>query len=115
MIRSFLASEVGEDLRREMARLQQHLKQQVPNDPARPSRIQWVQPSNIHLTLKFLGNTDERLVDSSAGGDQPSVPPRITPSISRSNASEYFHAFNNPGCCGWGLQKDGRKAKIRPG
>ena len=63
MIRSFLASEVGEDLRREMARLQQHLKQQVPNDPARSSRIQWVQPSNIHLTLKFLGNTDERLVD----------------------------------------------------
>lgn len=63
MIRSFLASEVGEDLRREVARLQQQLKQQLPDDPARHSRIQWVLSSNIHLTLKFLGNTDERSVD----------------------------------------------------
>ncbi len=63
MIRSFLASEVDEHLCREVARLQQLLKQQLPNDPARHSRIQWVQPSNIHLTLKFLGNTDERSVE----------------------------------------------------
>ncbi len=63
MIRAFLATEMGEDLRREVARLQQQLKQQLPDDLVRRSRIQWIQPSNIHLTLKFLGNTDERLVE----------------------------------------------------
>ncbi|MGH7258470.1 MAG: RNA 2',3'-cyclic phosphodiesterase [Nitrospiraceae bacterium] len=63
MIRSFLANEVDEHLCREVARLQQQVKQQLPDDPARHSRIQWVQPSNIHLTLKFLGNTDERSVE----------------------------------------------------
>ena len=63
MIRAFLASEMCADLRREIARLQQMVKEQLSNDPARHSRIQWVQPSNIHLTLKFLGNTDERTVE----------------------------------------------------
>jgi 2'-5' RNA ligase len=64
MIRSFLASEIGEDLRRDVARLQLQLKHQLSDDAVRRSRILWVQPSNIHLTLKFLGNTDEESIES---------------------------------------------------
>ena len=63
MIRSFLAIEIGEDQRREVARLQQLLKQELHNDPGRRSRIQWVLPANVHLTLKFLGNTGEQSVE----------------------------------------------------
>ena len=29
-----------------------------------PAKVKWVTPRNIHLTLKFLGETDERIVEN---------------------------------------------------
>jgi len=59
MIRSFIALELSDGLRRELAKLIEDLKKGMQFTSAHPS---WVNPNGIHLTLKFLGNIEERLV-----------------------------------------------------
>ena len=49
-IRSFIAIELPAELRLEISQLQAQLKS------GQPSRVKWVDPDSIHLTLKFLGN-----------------------------------------------------------
>jgi len=56
-IRAFIAIELPEALKAEIARLQEQLKAKS-RTPAR-----WVNPENIHLTLKFLGDIDSDTVD----------------------------------------------------
>jgi RNA 2',3'-cyclic 3'-phosphodiesterase len=63
MIRSFLAVDLREDLRKQIGQVQQDLKQRLSREPSTDIRISWVQPPSIHLTLKFLGDTEETLVD----------------------------------------------------
>jgi 2'-5' RNA ligase len=55
-IRSFIAIELPEELRAELARLQDKLKS------GRVSGAKWVDPYGIHLTLKYLGNIVEETV-----------------------------------------------------
>lgn len=62
MIRTFLAVELSDGLRSQIAQIQQDLKQRLSSDLTKEVRISWVQPSSIHLTVKFLGETDEGLV-----------------------------------------------------
>lgn len=57
MIRTFVAVEVSESVRSQAAELVRRLK---PN----PVKIGWVEPANMHITLKFLGEqTDEAVAD----------------------------------------------------
>lgn len=63
MIRAFLAVEVEDDLRKQIAQVQQDLKQRLSREASREVRISWVHPTSIHLTIKFLGDIDEQLVD----------------------------------------------------
>jgi len=49
-IRSFIAIELPDELKRGLYRLQDQLKTE------NPPRVKWVDPNSIHLTLKFLGN-----------------------------------------------------------
>ncbi len=51
-IRSFIAIELPEKIKSDLARLQEKLKSagSVP--------VKWVEPGNIHVTLKFLGYVD---------------------------------------------------------
>jgi len=63
MIRAFLAVELSEDLRTQLAHVQQDLKQRLGRDFAKDVRLSWVQPALIHLTVKFLGDIEESLVD----------------------------------------------------
>lgn len=49
-IRSFIAIELPEGARRELARLRSELER------TEHSFVKWVEPGGIHLTLKFLGN-----------------------------------------------------------
>lgn len=55
-IRSFIAIELADELKGELARLQDKLKS------GRPSGVKWVDPYSIHLTLKFLGNIVEETI-----------------------------------------------------
>jgi 2'-5' RNA ligase len=62
MIRSFLAIELDEGLRKAVASVQEQAKGKLRN--AGPGvRIQWVRPEAIHLSLKFLGDIAEPLVE----------------------------------------------------
>ena len=59
MIRAFVAIELDPNLRSALAQLQTRLKSSIPRLLPPGARIQWVRPDSIHLTLKFLGDTDE--------------------------------------------------------
>ena len=63
MIRTFLAVELGDELRNQITLFQQNLKQRLVRESSKDIRITWVQPSSIHLTMKFLGDTDEHLIE----------------------------------------------------
>jgi 2'-5' RNA ligase len=56
-IRTFVAVDLGPEVRNQLALIQGRLKKQVPN-----RSVRWVRPEGIHLTLKFLGNIrDDRV------------------------------------------------------
>jgi 2'-5' RNA ligase len=54
-IRSFIAIELPQELKLALSRLQEKLKS------ASSVPIRWVDPGNIHLTLKFLGDIDPEM------------------------------------------------------
>lgn len=62
MIRAFLAVELTDDLRRSVALVQQEVRRRIEGAGRRESRITWVRPVALHLTMKFLGETDEQIV-----------------------------------------------------
>jgi len=55
-IRSFIAIELTEDVRREAARISQRLQEGVYG-------VKWVDPKNLHLTVKFLGGVAPETLD----------------------------------------------------
>jgi len=63
VIRAFLAVELSQELRAELATVQQELKHRIEPEMKRNIRISWAQPASIHLTLKFLGDMDEQVID----------------------------------------------------
>jgi 2'-5' RNA ligase len=56
MMRLFIASPLSAELEEFLGKVILDLKQ-------RRGRVKWVSPKNIHLTLKFLGETREDLID----------------------------------------------------
>lgn len=71
MIRSFLAIELPEAIRRKIEEVQKDLKLSHAD-------MRWVSPEKIHLTLKFFGSIDESRIDpivkSIGGPTQTSSP-----------------------------------------
>ena len=59
-IRCFVAAELDETIRKQIAQLQDRLRRKLPPDT---TSLKWVKPENIHLTLKFLGEVDDNLID----------------------------------------------------
>jgi len=55
-MRAFIAIELPQDIKNAISRLQSKLK-------ASGADVKWVAPSNIHLTLKFLGEIDDKTKD----------------------------------------------------
>lgn len=62
MIRAFLAVELSQELRAELATVQQELKRRIEPELKRGTRISWAKPASIHLTIKFLGEMDEQVI-----------------------------------------------------
>jgi 2'-5' RNA ligase len=53
MLRTFLAIDLTDDVRRAIVRAQGELKKLAGRG------VSWVRPENMHITLKFLGEVDE--------------------------------------------------------
>ena len=56
-IRTFFALEIDDNLRQVAQKICQHLKNQVYGD-----KVKWMPPENLHLTLRFLGDTDSQII-----------------------------------------------------
>jgi RNA 2',3'-cyclic 3'-phosphodiesterase len=63
VIRAFLAVELSQELQAELATVQQDLKGRIEPEMKRDTRISWAKPASIHLTIKFLGDMDEQVID----------------------------------------------------
>jgi RNA 2',3'-cyclic 3'-phosphodiesterase len=63
VIRAFLAVELSQELQAELATVQRDLKRSIEPEMKRDTRISWAKPASIHLTIKFLGNMDEQVID----------------------------------------------------
>lgn len=59
-IRSFIALELSEDVRRQLTNLLELLTQTY-------AAVKWVEPENLHLTLKFIGEVAEEEVEAIVG------------------------------------------------
>jgi 2'-5' RNA ligase len=57
LIRSFIAIELPTTVKQELTTLEDLLKKRCPQV------VRWVDPQNIHVTLKFLGDVDSDRVD----------------------------------------------------
>jgi 2'-5' RNA ligase len=64
MIRTFLAVELPEGLKKSVARVQDQVRAETAKSVPSGVRIQWVRPDSMHLTLKFLGEIEEARVES---------------------------------------------------
>jgi RNA 2',3'-cyclic 3'-phosphodiesterase len=73
MIRAFLAVELSQELRAELALVQQELKHRIEPELKREIRISWVQPAKIHLTMKFLGDVNEQIIDPLLGAIEQAI------------------------------------------
>jgi 2'-5' RNA ligase len=63
-VRTFLALPLPDDLKVSLADLSERLQKGAKFTAAHPS---WVNPMNIHLTLKFFGDIDEGQIESLRG------------------------------------------------
>jgi 2'-5' RNA ligase len=59
MLRAFIAIQLSDRVKSQIGELQADLKRRAPD----VSGVGWVQPRSIHLTLRFLGDIDERQVE----------------------------------------------------
>ena len=56
-MRTFIAIELPDEIKDALAQLQEGLKKSGAD-------VKWVEPKNIHLTLKFLGEIDEKKAEN---------------------------------------------------
>jgi 2'-5' RNA ligase len=63
MIRAFLAVELPEVLLSRLAQVQQDLQARLSRNLIKNVRLSWVRPAAIHLTIKFLGDMDEAVIE----------------------------------------------------
>lgn len=60
-LRVFIAIQLPDAVRAQVARLQEKLKEADAD-------VKWVEPQNIHLTLKFMGEVDPDKIETLYGG-----------------------------------------------
>src|SRR6266566_9274601 len=56
VIRTFICIEIPQSIKERINRLQENLRQI-------DAQVSWTKPSNIHLTLKFLGGVESARID----------------------------------------------------
>lgn len=102
-IRSFLAIELPSAIAKGIGRVQHDLKQSHAD-------VRWIEPSRIHLTLKFFGNIDEEVCDEimdTVGKAVSGVKP-FTLNVKGLGA---FPRWKNPGVVWLGVEDGGGVVK----
>ena len=97
MIRSFLAIELPEAIRRKIEEVQKDLKLSHAD-------VRWVNPQNIHLTLKFFGNIDESRIDPIVKSLEGPIQTTSPFSLSIRGMGSFPH-FKNPRVIWMGFQE----------
>lgn len=69
-IRSFVAVELGDDIKKRLAEIQRQLKATAPS-----GSVRWVQPESIHVTLKFLGDVPQERIGAIAAALEQACAP----------------------------------------
>ena len=98
-IRAFIAIEIPAQIKNKIAELQENLK-------GIGGRISWTKPGNIHLTLKFLGDTDVEILDEIAAELQQAVQ-NITDFKISVKGTGTFPNFKRPRVIWIGAKSDG--------
>jgi len=125
MIRTFIALEIPEEIKEEIISLRD-------KNYTRKENEKWEQKDKLHLTLKFLGDTDEKIINKIASGisnfvaDQKQIELLFTgfgifkrdgqPKVFWAGFEENQNLVNlalgiNEVCSGLGFQKEVRKLK----
>ena len=97
MIRSFLAIELPEVIRKKIEEVQKDLKLSHAD-------VRWVNPENIHLTLKFFGNIDESRIDPIVKSLEGPIQTTSPFSLSIRGMGSFPH-FKKPRVLWMGLEK----------
>jgi 2'-5' RNA ligase len=97
LIRSFLAIELPETIRTKIGEVQKELKSSRAD-------VRWVNPTNIHLTLKFFGNIDELRIDRIAKSLESLIQTTSPFSLSIRGMGSFPHS-KNPRVIWMGLQE----------
>ena len=63
-IRSFIAIELPDEIKKGLGRLEERLRSQGY------AQVRWVDPASMHLTLKFLGNITADRIEAITGAIQ---------------------------------------------
>ena len=87
--RSFIALEIPKSLQNDLATLIERLKTIFPLP------IRWVQPGNIHLTLKFMGNISNSTLESLQLGLKP-IFKDFQPVVLKFSAPGFFPNTHSP-------------------
>ncbi len=91
-MRVFIAHTIPSTIQNELADLQNLLR-------ASNARITWTLPANIHLTLKFLGEIDDKSLDTVIETCQRATK-GTAHSLCVSMQSAFFPIESNPECSG---------------
>jgi len=102
-MRAFIAIELPEKIKDALARAQEELKKTGAD-------VKWVQPQNIHLTLKFLGERDDKKIAQAQAALQEAADNNKTfkASISETGA---FPDLNHPRVIWAGVGKGDQEIK----
>jgi RNA 2',3'-cyclic 3'-phosphodiesterase len=63
MIRAFLAVPLADRLKESLGTIQSDVKRQIVHDLPPNASLTWVRPASLHVTVKFLGDIEEALVE----------------------------------------------------
>jgi 2'-5' RNA ligase len=99
-VRCFLAVEIPDAVRAAVARLQDELRRSTMLP------VRWVDPSALHVTLKFLGDATERQLEAMGPALAPAMADRIAPEITLAGVGT-FPAAARPRIVWAGLARGG--------
>ncbi|MEZ0230782.1 MAG: RNA 2',3'-cyclic phosphodiesterase [Planctomycetota bacterium] len=106
-MRLFFAVALTDTIRDKLAALEESLRGKAPEAP-----VGWVVPQNIHLTLRFLGETDERLLPrlKEVAGAVAATVPKFSLQLEKVGT---FGGRSSPRTVWVGVRDDAGKARLR--